>query len=453
MKRLAMILIPLVLLLPGCAAKPAPAPERSVLPRQQSHSTPEVLAYTEEFQVRVEPRWAPEVSPLVADPEAGVWGGQDGELFHFEVRPGARRYRRTTYGRPDPASVWTGDLVWLSPDLLAGRTITLTLAMRDASGQVTDLGPARSPGGAPFDLLDLWEGALRLRAEEGTWYTLGSGGVELLVEVLPPSQPVDSGVDAKVQEPFEQAAGGRFRAWGVTLPNGAVYALIRREQLFTYEVPAKRFALIGQRSPEHQGPFPVGSLDGRLLAQLPDALISIDPASGRQQAVRQGQFYDRPYFSPDGWAYLLPEAAFNLRTGEERRLEPLPLTGGITKVIPLGEGLLAAGTGHGGALFLTDTATGRHTMLGRPLPDLGQQSGEEVAPIDGLARGADGFLYAQVGSGAQGLPQSHLVRIDPRTGKTVASVRLEEPAHSLMAGADGRLYAAGRARVLVIDLP
>lgn len=386
------------------------------------------------------------LSRLVADPHAGVWGGQDGELFHFMVRDD-HTFGRITYGRPHAAAVSAGDLVWLSETQLVGRVWTLHLVRKAADGKVTDVADGRSPAGAPFDLLDVLEGKLHVHDRLGNWYEVSEDGKGFRpvpeVSAARPKAPL-GGVDSE-QEAMEHAAGGQVQAFMVFLPDRSTYALVQREQLFRFDTAGRKFQLLGQPGLE-----PVGSVSGQLVARSAGGLVVLD---GEGRKVRESPLNPEGlpvYQGRDGWFYNLPFQAVNAVTGEEHRFDPpYVLYGGVTALLPSGDGAMVGGTGHGGAIFRFEPQTGNVVSWGRPIPELGQESGEEVAPVDGLAMGSDGFLYAAVGTGAQGRPESWLVRLDG-SGRVLEKTRLSEPLHGLVAGADGRIYGSGYARVVVL---
>lgn len=154
---------------------------------------------------------------------------------------------------------------------------------------------------------------------------------------------------------------------------------------------------------------------------------------------------------------MLPQMAINVAIGEVR-VYPVDLQNGTdglravyggsaTALTPSGDGRFAGGTGHFGSLFAFDPATGEIDFWGRPLPELGQKSGEEVAPIQGLARGPDWYLYTAIGTGVRGTEKSHLVRLDT-TGQVTSWTHVPESIHGLVSGADGRVYGAALVRVV-----
>lgn len=432
---------------PGLADSPPPA-EKPPGVRVTAQSSGDVITNSPDLWVWAEEETQPPLSRLLADPAEGVWGGQDGELFHFRVRAD-KSFGRVTYGRPDPAAIWAGDLVWVSDRQLAGRVTTRHLIRKSPDGKVSDLASARSPGGVPFDLLDWREGKLHLRDRLGTWYTTSEGGAGF--------EPVQTFTSGKLtgsvspgereQQEFARAAGGRVHYWIVPGADGISYALIDREDLFLFDVGDRKFTLL-----EQPGLTPVASLNGQVVARYDGGLALVDLAAGSVRQFPVEMLGQGVFPLADGWFFIPPVTKLNLTTGEEKRLTAgLPLGGAVTALLPLDDQRMVGGTEHFGSLFLLDPATGEVEMWGRPLPELGQESGEEVAPIDGLALGKDGFLYAAIGSGASARPGSHLVRLD-RTGKVVAKSWLPEPVHHLVVGADGRLYGSGRARVVVIPL-
>ena len=159
-----------------------------------------------------------------------------------------------------------------------------------------------------------------------------------------------------------------------------------------------------------------------------------------------------PWHAPvaDGWVYNVPFKAVNVLTGEVREYtDGTPQGGSVSVLLPYDGSRFVGGTDMFGSLFLWDPATGQAEIWGRPLPELGQESGEEVAPITGLAWGSDGFLYATIGPGASSRPGSHLVRVG-RSGEVLASTWLPDPVWGLIPGADGRIYGTGLDRVVVI---
>lgn len=432
------------------AAPPAGAAEWRAepgAPRVRVDTTGDVISESPDLPVWAERRTDPAMSRLVIDPVTGVWGGQDGELFHFRLHDYDYTYGRITYGRPDPAAVWLGDLVWVAEGRLVGRVETLHLMRRTADGQVTDLGPARSPAGAPYAYMDRRDGEVHLRDELGHWYRWDDEGPQPVREFTSAVMQGTEGLTNRHRADLEEAFRGRVEAAVTRLSDRSVYALVRREQLFLFDAAAKEFRLLG-----HPGLEPFASLDGRVVARFDGGLAVVDVDSGEVREIAVQGF--GPWHAPadDGWVYNVPFKAVNVRTGEVREyIDGTPRGGSVSALVPYDEGRFVGATDMFGSLFLWDPATGQAEMWGRPIPELGQESGEEVAPITGLAWGSDGFLYASIGTGARGKTESHLVRLD-RSGNVLARTWLPDPVWGLTAGADGRIYGSGWDRVVVVPV-
>lgn|GEM_PF-5647423 len=414
-------------------------------PRVTVDASGDVIAVSPDLWVWAERRTDPALSRLVADPVTGVWGGQDGELFHFRLADADYSHGRIAYGRPDPAAVWVGDLVWVAEGRLVGRVETLHLMRRTADGQVTDLGPARSPAGAPFAYMDRRDGKVHLNDRLGHWYRVDGDGLSPVQEFTSAVIRGTEGLSERQQAELGEVLQGRVEAAVTRLSDRSVYALVRREQLFLFDVEAGEFRLLG-----HPGLVPFASIDGQVVARYDAGLALFDVESGAVRRVEVEAF--GPWHAPvaDGWVYNVPFKAVNVLTGEVREYtDGTPQGGSVSVLLPYDGSRFVGGTDMFGSLFLWDPATGQAEIWGRPLPELGQESGEEVAPITGLAWGSDGFLYATIGPGASSRPGSHLVRVG-RSGEVLASTWLPDPVWGLIPGADGRIYGTGLDRVVVI---
>lgn len=458
MRRLVPVLLAMAAVLAGCAGPAMPPPdegwthgEQTVQPearpalRVSVDANGDVITGNPDLWVWAERRTEPVLSRLLADPVTGVWGGQDGELFHFRLADTNYTYGRITYGRPDPAAVWLGDLVWLAEGRLAGRVETLHLMRRTADGQVTDLGPARSPAGAPYAYMDRRDGEAHVIDRLGHWYRLDDAGLRPVQEFTSAVIRGTEGLTERQRAELEEALQGRVEAAITRLSDRSVVALVRREQLFLFDVQAGEFRLLG-----HPALVPFASIDGQIVARYDGGLALVDVESGDVRRVAVEAF--GPWHAPaaDGWVYNVPFRAVNVLTGEVREYtDGSPRGGAVNALLPYDGSLFVGGTEMFGSLFLWDPLTGQAEIWGRPLPELGQESGEEVAPITGLAWGSDGFLYATVGTGASARHGSHLVRVD-RSGEVLASTWLPEPVWDLTPGPDGRIYGSALDRVVVV---
>lgn len=206
--------------------------------------------------VEAERQYRPWLSNLVADPERGVWGSQEGELFQFLVEAnGGQSW--ITYGRPDPAAISLDDLVLISPTQLAGLVVTTHLVRQADDGQTHDVAPARAPDGAPFEAVAERDGTLLLRSARSIWYSYDAATRRF-----------------QYAEPFEPAAG-------LAASDGAgVWSLVSREQLFRFDLTSRQFTLLGSPVPAGAASRPVGGLNGQLVVQSKDALALLD-AGGR----------------------------------------------------------------------------------------------------------------------------------------------------------------------------
>lgn len=454
-KPMTAMLLLLTLLTSACSAPqgaaPAAVPEPTPPERQYaSHSTPDLLSSGSVLAVRAEPVWRASVGGLLADPKGGVWGLQDGSLLHFQARPGDW-FERTTFGRPDAASFGSGELVWLEPgQLLAGWVTSARLVRLHPDGTLDELGPARSSEGVPFSLLNQWGGQLYLQDARGSWYTLAPEGSSFLPVVQKPGQHRGvADTPERVREALAQAGGGEVHWLTAQLVNGTAYGVVSQIRLFTYEVESGRFAWVGD--PVRAGSLRLfGSLDGQILADMDwKRLVLIDPETGERYDQGPSDGVGLLVYLDEGLVYRW-DALIDLRTGDQRRLAMPRMIGGISASVRTEDGRLIVGTGHGGQLVSIDLAAGAGVDWGRPIPELGQESGEEAAPISGLALGGDGLLYVAVGSGASGLNESRLVRIDPATGQVLDQTLVREVISSLLTGADGQVYAILSGRVAVI---
>jgi hypothetical protein len=438
----------------GCTRSDTPA-ESQV--RYEYSWSAEVLGT--DPQIQAEQQYRPLLGNLVADPERGVWGSQDGELFRFSVDSNGGQ-SRVTYKRPHPAVISMDDLVLLSPTQLAGRLVTAHVVRQAADGQVHEIAPARAPDGAPFDALDQRDGKLRFRSSRSVWYTYDAATRQFeYAEQFKPGYL--SYVADEQKRKLEQLTNG-YSSAVVASGDGNLWGVVIREQLFRFDLTNHQFTLLGSSVSAGTGSRPVGGLNGQLVVQSTDALVLLDATGRIVREYPTAEPLRRALPGPDGWFYLLPQMAVNVATGEVRQYSVdvqngtdglrAVYGGSATALTPLGDGRLAGGTGHFGSLFAFDPASGDIDSWGRPLPELGQQSGEELAPIQGLTRGANGYLYAAIGSGAQGTEESHVVRVDA-TGQVASWTHVSESIHDLVLGADGIVYGATLDRVVVIRQP
>lgn len=309
---------------------------------------------------------------------------------------------------------------------MAGRVRLRRLFLARGQADPTDFGPARSPAGPPIERLVAHGDVIYARDAAGNIYRW-AGDRTGWTPTRVPSQAPDNlrwgwPVPRDRQSAGETWLPPRAQVVDMAAAEGWTAYLVEDWYDFCFNPQSGTFA----PATDCSEPNPAMA-DGQSAGQSAGPIV---PA-------------------PDGWVYLPPQRAVHLQTGASITFPRLPIHGVVRAATLLADGRLVAGTDHGGSLFVLDLRTGAAVFWGRPLPELGVESGEEVAPIVALATGPDDLVYGAVGSGATGDGMSHLFRLDPSTARVIDSTAVPLPLSLLVTGDDGLVYGAAGAQLLV----